>query len=383
MNLQNEINEIKLRLLDIKEKAEKEGREFTQSEMNEIQEKADRAAELDRRLIRAQKGDALLRSVAGVGVTERVGSGAANQTIKGLALTGRKGKAAAKTIAYNLASNHGSKAFVVSGSTITDEPIIGGITDLPHMPTSILEILHVERHSSPTWRYLRQTAFTNNAAPVAPGAKKPVSEMPIEEKHGKLVTFAHLSEYVDKYLIGDQADLSRFISDQLLYGLGVKVEGQILTGNGTGDNLTGLVNTSGIQTQSFATDTLTTLRMAMSKLESIGHNPDAIVIGINDWATIETTRTTSGTFDLGGPIDIAARKIWGTQVVTSPQMPTGTALILDESSARVDTDTQGIEIAWDSASGFDTNQVRARVEGRFNVSVLQPQGIVKANLTND
>jgi hypothetical protein len=58
-----------------------------------------------------------------------------------------------------------------------------------------------------------------------------------------------------------------------------------------------------------------------------------------------------------------------------------TAVLLDATAVAVDTDTQGVETLWD-ASGplFDENQVKARTEGRFSVSVFQPLGVAEITL---
>lgn len=58
--------------------------------------------------------------------------------------------------------------------------------------------------------------------------------------------------------------LVKFIQDELAWGLTLAVEAQLSTGNGTEPNLRGFSVTSGIQTQEFVTDALTTIRNAPS-----------------------------------------------------------------------------------------------------------------------
>jgi HK97 family phage major capsid protein len=101
----------------------------------------------------------------------------------------------------------------------------------------------------PTFAYLRQTTRTNNAAPVADGATKPTSVYGLTRAEDRLRVIAHLSEPINKYHLEDAADLRVFVDNELGYGLDLAVEQQLLSGDGTGENLRGILNTSGIQAQ--------------------------------------------------------------------------------------------------------------------------------------
>lgn len=361
-------------------------RDLTPAEAAKVEELAEKAADLRKRIERAEKGAAAIAAVKALGVTEdeeptEVGFGGSQQHPRAGAkghvfLTGSRGKKAAESIVRQ----YGAKSLVATGTTVTTvpmspDPIANGV-----VPTSVLEALTTIVRDSPVYKYLRQTVRTNNAAIVAAGATKPTSVVSVDPIEGRLQVFAHISEYVDEYLLKDADTLASFLTTQLLYMLREAVEEEILNGDGTTGHLTGILNTSGIQTQAYATDAVTTLRLAALKLENLGQVADLFIVNSADWAAIETQRVTSGSFDLGGPIDRTTQKLWGTQVVTSTRIAAGTALALDRSAAGVDTDGS-IETKWDQSSGFDKNQVRARVEGRFGLSVFQPAGIVKATLS--
>jgi hypothetical protein len=75
------------------------------------------------------------------------------------------------------------------------------------------------------------------------------------------------------------------------------------------------------------------------------------------------------------------RTLGGVQVVLSTTVPAKTGLVFDASALAVDPDLAGIETKWsDAGELFDRNQVKARVEGRFSVSVFQPSGVVALTL---
>lgn len=363
----------------IAEKADAEGRNMT----------ADELADYGRAMTKAKAGRDWLRQLdTDDDVVDQVRKMFADIDGPGtggthLALTGAGRKDAARAIAAKMTrpDGLGRKALTDSGSVVTPVPTQGDVVSLGRVPASLLEVLPVLQQESPTWKYLRQTARDSNAAIVAPGVVKPISQYTVSGISNELHIFAHLSEPVDKYLLQDVASLERFVADEMLAGLSEAVEAEVLNGDGSAGHLRGILTTSGIQVQAAAAEDVTTVRAGITKLEAAGHDASVIVLSPADWADIETARNASGAFDLAGPVDRAARKLWGVQVVLSNTIPARTGLVFDASALAVDTDRAGVETKWsDAGELFDRNQVKARVEGRFSVSVFQPFGVVALTL---
>lgn len=396
MNPKQKLAAAMAKLKTIVDAAAEADRDLTDDEVTEVENLTTEAEELKATIARGEKSKALFDRIAGVGTNiedartgERISSGGA----KGhLALTGPALKTAAARIAPKIAEGRGSKSFLAPGTTeLFPVPVQADIAEQPRIPTSILDLLPTVQRSVPVFDYLRQTGFDNNAAIVSPGQEKPASGVTLEKVRGELVVIAHITEPVDKYLLEDYDQLASFVSGQMLYGLGRKLEHEILNGDGTdqagqaGKGIVGLLSglISGVQAQAYAGDKLTTLRAAITQLEVLGYAAGAFILNPLDWAAIETARATSGSFDLGGPIDRAKRQVWGTQVVTSTGVAAGTAAALDLSAAAVDYDTAGIRTEWDKSQGFTRNEVIGRVEGRFDLSVFQPNGIIRIDLTGE
>ena len=376
----------------IVDRAKAEGRDFTESEQAETKGHFAEVERLAALINRAEKSAELVKSIGGLAPTEvswsRDGNIPAGLSagVKVLALTGPAAKAHAGQIATKALSHaggYGTKALLETGSVVTPVPLQSGIITDGKVPTSLLEMLPVTVRSGPTYRYLRQTVRTNRAAIVDPGNLKPTSVFTVEEVDGKLEVFAHLSEPIDKYLLSDAGELARFLETEMLYGLNLAVEGEILNGMGGAGHLSGILDND-IQTQFFTVDKVTTLRAAITKLEVLGYTASAFVLTPADWENIETTRNLAGNFDLNGPVDRAARRVWGVPVVLSNGLIPGTALALDSSAATISTDAQGIETKWSDQSGdlFDYNQLKVRTEGRFNIDVVAPLAIVEVWLTD-
>ena len=72
-------------------------------------------------------------------------------------------------------------------------------------------------------------------------------------------------------------------------GLHAAVEAQLLAGDAAGENLTGLANTSGIQTQALVTNPIPTARTAITEVEVLGYSPYYFVLNPMDWQRVEMT----------------------------------------------------------------------------------------------
>ena len=274
----------------------------------------------------------------------------------------------------------GSKALTTSGQVTTDVPIRPDVIPTGRPATSLLDVIPTISRPTPTWRYLRQNSRALAAAPVADGALKPVSVVGTQTVESGCAVIAHLSEPVGKFILGDAPGLQRFVADELVYGLDRAIEAQAISGDGTGANLTGVLNTSGIQVQAFDTSAIVSIRKALTKAESAGYAPSVAVLRPEAWEEIELAATSDQAIAFRGvPIDLTERRIWGLRVVLSTALPVKVGVVLDPAAVSIDIVGPRIDIEWSAESGelFQRNQIQARVEGRFGVSVYQPAAIYR------
>lgn len=138
------------------------------------------------------------------------------------------------------------------------------VVDLPSQPIYIAQLCGdggVGRAiRRPSFEYLIQTVRTNGAAPVAPGAVKPTSVYLVAEEQAILKTIAHVSEPFEQQILENHSSLSGFVSNEMVRGVALTVDSQLINGDGTGQYLNGVLFTSGTQAQAFATDVPTTLQ---------------------------------------------------------------------------------------------------------------------------
>lgn len=358
-------------------RAQDQNRNLTPAETTEINAAVARIGELDAKAVRAGEHAAQLASI-----TRTAPDGATGH----LGLTGDGAKALAGTLAARMMPE-GAKALLPAGSIVGDVPMGASPVSLGYAARGLLNVLP-SVVTAPTFAYLRQLTRTNNAAPVASGALKPTSPLTLSRVEGRLRVIAHLSEAVDSYWLSDNASLQSFVSSELVYGIAQAVETQVLSGSGVGENLTGFANVSGIQVQAYATSPIITARTALTKVESLyGTASGYFVLSPADWQTIETATLTAGAYVLADagqnvPVNSAARRLWGQPVYTTTGQAAGTGWFVNTDACALNTDG-AVQVKWSESTGedFSRNQVRARVEGRFDLSVYKPAGIVKLTLT--
>ncbi|RYF60719.1 MAG: phage major capsid protein [Comamonadaceae bacterium] len=275
----------------------------------------------------------------------------------------------------------GQKSLAATGTVVADVPMDPEPIQLGRPATGLWDLIPTVRQSAANYTYLRQSVRTNNAAMVAPGELKPTSVYTIVNVDGRMRVVAHLSEPIDRFLLEDNSNLRSFVQSEMLTGIFDTLAAEVLTGDGTDEHLTGIANVSGIQTQAASGDTLRTLRSALTKLELFGVAPRGFAVNAADWEAVESTRNTSGNFDVGGPVDAASRRAWGTPVAVVPGIPAKTAYLIGEDTVQLRIDRAGIRADYGTPGDtFKYNQLVARVETRASLDVLRPVGIVKIAL---
>ena len=118
---------------------------------------------------------------------------------------------------------------------------------------------------------------------MAEGAAKPSSDIQLDLKSTSAKVIAHWFK-ASRQSLDDVPQLRSLIDNRLLYGLAFKEELQLLSGDGTGQNLHGIIPQASAYAEPFTPDSGTnidTLRLAMlqavlAEYPATGHvlNPD-------------------------------------------------------------------------------------------------------------
>jgi HK97 family phage major capsid protein len=278
---------------------------------------------------------------------------------------------------------------------------------LGRRPLTIRDLVSKRTTTSDTVDFVQQTTQTAAAATVAEatssaapttgassgaalilnpgGGYKPEGTMAFQVVTANVKTIAEWIPATKRGL-ADASQLRGLIDQELRDDLAEEEEDQILNGNGTGENITGILNTSGIQTQALSSlvagvDPKTeTLLRAKTKVLTVGRSrPTGVVINPVDWEAITLARLAKNPANEGD--GIAVERIHGMAVVQSEAMPAGTALVGDYRKAVIWDREQSSITATDShADFFIRNLVAILAEERIAFGVLRPKAFVKATI---
>lgn len=284
-----------------------------------------------------------------------------------------------------------------------------GLVSTGFAPLSMRNIITVGSTTSDSIKYARQlrvgnspTANSQNnaagvpeattAAPIGSGdpavtpvqaGLKPESAIRFEVATADVVTIAHWIPATKKAL-SDAGQLRTLIDNFLRAGLNAEVERQVIFGDSdAGEEVDGLLNTSGVQAQSFNTNILVTIRKAITKVRKYGQ-PNAILVSPNNAERIDLLRTSTGSYLGPGAFGPAIPSVWRLPLVEVASLTDNQVLVGDFKTA-VLWDREAVTItATDSHADFFTrNLVAILAEARAAFGVLDPALIAVANVVGD
>lgn len=255
-----------------------------------------------------------------------------------------------------------------------------GIQPLPQRRLTIRDLLTPGRMDGSLMEYAQETGFTNAAAPVAEGAAKPQSDIQLDLLSTSAKVIAHYMK-ASRQVLSDVNQLKSIIDQRLLFGLKMTEEAQLLNGDGTGQNLLGIIPQATAYSAPITLSSPTSidvmrlamLQAALAEFPATGH-----VMNPVDWAWIETMKDTDGHYLIGNPQGSLAPTLWNLPVVTTQAMTvdkflTGAfklgAQIFDRWDARV-------EVATENEDDFIKNMVTVLCEERLALAVYRPEAFI-------
>lgn len=255
-----------------------------------------------------------------------------------------------------------------------------GILRQPERQLIIRDLLSVGRTTSNAIEYVQETGFYNNAAPVEEGAMKPESSLTFELKSTPVRTIAHWLQ-ASKQILQDVPALASYIDTRLRFGLAIVEEEQVLSGDGTGQNLLGLIpqSTPFDAARVRPGDTrIDVIRRAMTQVRLAEYRADAIILHPSDWEEIELTKTDDGAYVWANPRGLLGPTLWGLPVVDSTAVEEGEFLVGNFQMAAMlwDREDAVVDISTEDRDNFVKNMVTIRAEERLGLEVSRPEALV-------
>lgn len=275
------------------------------------------------------------------------------------------------------------------GGAFVSNDILNVLVEASRRPLTLLDIITRGETDSDTVEYVRVTSETNAAAPTAEATaatgtsgSKPESAVAFVKVTESVKTIAHWIP-VTKRALSDARQLRTYIDNFLRFGLEEELEDQIATGDGVGENFTGIANTSNTQSQAFDTSILVTARKARTLVATVGRStPTAYVMNPLDWEKFDLMTDNENRYYFGGPTTIGTPRLWGLPVVESEAIPEGTMYVGDWRMAVLwDREQMNISVSDSHSDFFIRNLVAILAEMRAAFGVLRPAAFVEVDLT--
>ncbi len=280
------------------------------------------------------------------------------------------------------------------------------IVQIPQRTRRIRDLFPARTTTAAVIEYFRVNGYTpafggyaNNASvvPERNGASfhlKAQTNLTFVGEQAPVRTIAHW-EAAHRNVLADEPQLASIIDNELLYGLRLHEDFQILQGTGNGDDLVGILSTAasnaGVQKYLWSSGaaSLTDGTPADNKADAIRraltlsflsyYEPTGIVVHPNDWEDIELTKDTNGQYLMAVNIQQGAQaRAWRVPVIDTPAIPSGRALVgaFGTGAQLYDREAPTIRVAEQHADFFVRNAVVVLAEQRLALAIKRPEAFV-------
>lgn len=265
----------------------------------------------------------------------------------------------------------------------------------PRRRLVIADLLGQETTSRSAVTYFVESETVNGAvATVAEGSEKPLISFgdptPVTESVRKIAAVMKESDE----MIDDLPWLASAIDNRGIYLVQLFEEDQLLNGNGSGTNLNGILNRTGILTGQTATGEPNVADAIFRAMTDISTNSpftaDGIVINPADYQTLRLAKDSNNQYYGGGFFQgqygnggvMEQPPIWGLRTVVTPAIAAGTVLVgaFRQGGSVIRRNGLTVEIANQNEDDFINNRIAIRIEERLALAIRYPKAFAKVTV---
>jgi HK97 family phage major capsid protein len=351
---------------------------------------AERVAEVNTEL-RARVLDLEQRSASGVihGTRAALGSGRSwGQTVAGsgelqrFVRDGVRGKLQVSVPALSECATITTGVMGGAGGAVAidRDPIIAQVG---RAPLGVRELLNPTTTNGSVVEFTRELVETNAASVVSEGIEKPQSNITFELKQAPTRTIAHWI-LASRQALEDATQLQAVIDTSLRYGLLIEEADQILNGDGTGQNLHGLIPQSTAFSAPFSVDDPSRfdvlLQAIAQSLETAQLPVTGILLNQIDLLSMMAIKDGQGRYVGGGPLSTSGgiTRIWNVPAVGTSAMDFGDFLVgsFGIAGQLVERTAAEVLISTEDSDNFRKNLVTLLCEERVALVVRRPQSFI-------
>lgn len=272
-----------------------------------------------------------------------------------------------------------------TNDTLVQDDRQAGIIPGAFRSLRVADVLPSGTTTSNAVSYARELLFTNNAAETAEAGTKPESVITFEQVTAPVRTIAHYIKVSDQVL-SDAPMLQAYIDTRMAYGVALRKENQLVAGDGTGANLSGITDAGNFTafTPTAGDNQLDTLNRMIEAVALADYAADAIMLNTADWHAIERIKVgaSDDRYVIGSPTGMMGPNLWGLPVVVSNAIPAGKAIVGAFNIAFMVFNRQEtvVEVFTQNEDDVINNLLTVRAEGRCALASLRPASVVFGDL---
>lgn len=262
---------------------------------------------------------------------------------------------------------------------------IPGVVPGAFLPLNVYRSLPQFQTGTDSVVLMREASFTNNARGQTEGAEKAQSAITFNKYNVAIETIAHWLK-VSKQLLADSPAVVSYIETRLRFGVEAAVDNQLMNGNGTSPNLSGLLDSGNytVYTPTSGDNLIQAINRAKYQLWAIGYIADTVYVNPADWGAqeIERENGSTGMYLYGAPGTISGLNPFGIRVVITPRIAEGSFLVGQTAVATGVWNRSGtvIEMGYED-NDFTSNLVTVLGEVRLGLGVTVPAAMLGGEFT--
>ena len=257
-----------------------------------------------------------------------------------------------------------------------------GILVKPEEANHIRQIIPVGSTSSDKWSYTEETNYTDGTAPIAEGTAFPQSDLSLEQKSISMQKIAaHMK--MSNELLEDIPGFMTFAQGRMMTKYMLVEDNQMLLGDGTGQNLSGLLTNavafdSGGFKNSYAgndsrdNDVLAVaINQARVTTANGLFNPNVIVLNPTDVTARQLERDADGRYILPDIWRDGVTPVKGVSIFQTTIMTAGTYLVGDfnQGAEIIDRRLMTLQVSTEDQDDFIKDLATMRISSRLNLPI--------------
>lgn len=333
--------------------------------------------ELDGRILEVEQKSVRRGSADGLMPTESLGRAfTEDPRLHEFAQNRKSGIGGRLTIETKAITSVANSAASLIAQPARDQPAL-----IPQTSLSVRDLVTVIPITTGSVEVPFQTGRTNNAGMVAEGTLKPESSLTFDMRQVPVRKIAHWM-LASMEALDDAPQLRGIIDSELVYGVAYLEDLQLLKGDGTGQNLTGMnplatpyVEPTGLELVN--PNRIDMIGAALLQSALADFPADGIILHPADWMRIRFIKDGDGKYLLGDPGSAAPPILFGKPVVESKAQTVGEFTVGQFKAAATlyDRMSTTVMISTEDGDNFRKNLCTLLAEERVAFAVRQPKAL--------